>query len=41
MLKNKYGNYNLCTLGIFLCLILRDDFLSVVPKFLRRTRCVR
>ena len=30
-----------CTLGIFLCLILWEDFLSVVPKFLRRTRCVR
>ena len=24
-----------CTLGIFLYLILREDFLSVVPKFLR------
>ena len=30
-----------CTLGIFLCLILREDFLSDVFKFLRRTRCVR
>ena len=26
-----------CTLGIFLYLILREDFLPVVPKFLRRT----
>lgn len=23
---------NICTLGIFLCLILRDDFLSVVSE---------
>ena len=31
----------ICTLGIFLCLILWEDFLSVVSKFLRRTWCVR
>ena len=30
-----------CSLGIFLCLILWEDFLSVVPKFQRRWRCVR
>ena len=29
-----------CPLGVFLCLILWEDFLSVVPKFLRCTRCV-
>ncbi len=29
-----------CTLGISLRLILRDDFLSAVHKFMRRTRRV-
>ena len=33
--------FRICTLEIFLYLILREDFLSVVPKFQRRWRCVR
>ena len=30
-----------CTLGIFLYLILREDFCQLHPDLLRRTRCVR
>ena len=31
----------ICTLGIFLCLILWEIFRQLCPIFLRRTRCVR
>ena len=31
----------ICTLGIFLCLILWEIFCQLCPNFLRRTRCVR
>ena len=38
--QNSERSYK-CSIGIFLYLILWEDFLSVMPKFLWRTRCVR